>query len=673
MSRILSIGIGLLFSTFLLNAQGIVFSTHVPESKMGTEERIQIRYVIENAESMRNFELTESRDFKLIGVPASARNISMMNGEIKISISITAVFEPLRTGKLTFPSVIADVKGTRIQSNKQSIDVVKGSLARQRRRQRQQRSPFPQQQDPFAEIRKMQQQMMQQRRKMEEAYRDERRQQQPQQQRTVQPQRPQRKRSVITENNINDYLFIRVQTDKEKVVLGEQITVSYKLYADPRVSAVVGIPKLPDLNNFWSQEFENSIRPKPTREVYNGVEYQVITIRKTALFPTKTGKLVLDPAYAEGTAHIPVIKKVKARNPFSDFFKDDPFFGSMFDDNSFEDSYYEHSEMEEIPVKLKSKPVIITVAPTPEENKPEAFNGAVGNFSMESKISAAEISTDDIATLTLTIRGTGNIKLVDPPKLSLPSTVEVFDIIETDTITSKKNNKITGYKVIKYRFTPQATGELHIPAMELSYYNADAERYETKKTPEYSIQVKPGKAKKGNHILPMDIHDIAAEHTKLNREKVTELPEQIWYWASYLVPTAGLLFLLAFRRKEESERKDNVRYKNKRANKVALKRLERAEKHRQADEKVKFYEESSKAVWLYLSDKLNIPLANLSKEMAGTLLRKREISQDIIDELFLITDECEIALYAPESGDFKMNQIYSDSLKVLGTLEGKLG
>ena len=205
----------------------------------------------------------------------------------------------------------------------------------------------------------------------------------------------------------------------------------------------------------------------------------------------------------------------------------------------------------------------------------------------------------------------------------------------------------------------------------MAYYNADAERYEIKHTPEYTLTVKPGNSKKGGKILPMDIHDIAAENSKLRKTTSTTLPEQVWYWGAYLLPTLAFIGLLGYRRKEINEQKNVVRFKNKRANKVALKRLEQAEHHRKANEPTKFYEETSKAIWLYLSDKLNIPLATLSKEMAGTLLRKREVSQDIIDEVFLTTDECELALYAPDAGDFKMNQVYSDSLKIIGTLKRK--
>jgi len=391
--------------------------------------------------------------------------------------------------------------------------------------------------------------------------------------------------------------------------------------------------------------------------MYNGKEYTVYILEKSALFPTQTGELTIDPVEAKGVAILEKHSVVRRNLPYGNY-----------EDRIIKQPYEE-------PVERKSKPISITVKNFPVEEKPAEFRGAVGSFDIESSISAAEITTDDVATLTVYIRGSGNIKLMDSPKLLLPDSIlEIFDPIEFDTITSRAKNRITGYRKIQYRFSPKGTGLLKVPSITLAYYNADAERYELKKTSEYSIRVKPGKVqRKGDYILPMYIHDIASENMKLEKEQSTVLPEQMWYWGAYLLPTLGFIFLLGFSRKEEHERKDHVRFKNKRANKVALSRLNAAEKHRKSNEHIKFYEETSKAVWLYLSDKLNIPLATLSKEMAGTLLRNKEISQDLIDEVFLITDECELALYAPEAGDFKLNQIYSDSLRLISTLEDKLG
>ena len=612
---------------------------------------IPVRYEIKNAQKVENFRLANSADFKVVGQPSKGTNISVMNDGVSMSVVYTYSFQPKRTGRLNFPAATASVRGRNVRSNKVSIDVVNGSLAKKapptRQRGQSEGDPLL---DEFVRI---QQQMMQRHRQLMG---------QPAVPNNV-PRQPTPEEiatqggTLATKSNIDQNLFIRAVVDKNDVHIGEQITLGFKLYVRG-LTAKFGLRKMPEFNNFWKQEFD--LVSKPGREILDGKEYQVWTLKKFALFPTVVGKIEIGSAEGEGVATIRTVRRVKRNPPF----------GNMYDNENYVPMY----QHEEVPVKLKSDVVTIDVKDFPEEDKPLEFKGAVGSFTTESKISAAEITTDDVATLTLTIRGNGNIKLISPPKLLLSdSMVELFDPIEFDTITSRTNNKITGYKTVKYRFSPKGTGLLKVPPITLAYYNAEAERYEIRTTPEYTVRVKPGKEKEGQRILPMDIHDISAEHTKLLKNDNTLLPEQMLYWGAYLLPTLGFLFLLGYKRREEHERKDNVRFKNKRANKVALNRLEKAEEHRQGNERTKFYEETAKAVWLYLSDKLNIPLSTLSKEMAGTLLRKREISQDLIDELFLITDECEIALYAAEAGDFKMNQIYSDSLKIIGTLEDKLG
>ncbi len=638
-----------------LLAQEVIFTTEVPENKMGTEDVIHVQYIIQNVQRLDNLVLEPSNDFKVLGQPSQARNINMMNDRVSMSLIYTFSFKPRRTGRLNFPIAIATIRGRKIRSKQVGIDAVKGRLVKRRPQRRQQMTdPFAN--DPwFQEMQRMQDAMMAQQRQLFG--------QSPSGRSNGSPRRGQKPllnpNDQISEENIDDHLFIRAEVDKTDVHIGEQITVSYKLYS--RLKAHMSLKKLPESNNFWKEVLDIPAPPVPRREVLNGKEYNVLLLKKTALFPLKTGELTIDPVVMEGRATLRKAVPVKRRNPFG---------------RSIDEGYHMVNELQEINLDdKKSNTVTVNVKDFPVEDRPEHFTDAVGSFDIESKISATELTTDDVATLTVTIRGNGNIKLLEAPKLLLPdSIVELFEPIEFDTITSKAKDRVTGYKKITYRFSPKGTGELKVPPISLAYYNADAERYEVKSTSEYTVRVRPGKVrKKGGFILPMYIHDITSENMKLQKDTSTILPEQMWYWGAYLLPTFGFLFLLGFRRREEHEQKDKVRFKNKRANKVALNRLNKAENHRKANEHIKFYEETSKAVWLYLSDKLNIPLSTLSKEMAGTLLRKKEISQELVDELFLITDECELALYAPEAGDFKMNQVYSDSLRLIGTLEDKLG
>jgi hypothetical protein len=651
--------------------QEVVFKTEVQAKKMGTEDAVQVRYELQNVQSIDQFVLQGLSDFEIVGGPSRGQNISMVNGDVSMSISVTYAFKPKRAGTLNFPVAVASIGGKKFKSNQASIEVVNGSLV-PRQRQRVQ-DPFLDS-DPFAELIRQQQQMAQQRRAWLQQQRAAQQGSRPTQEGNQSDVRPDTK---VTRQNLNKNIFIKVSVDKTIAHVGEQITAYYKLYT--RIPMEVNLTKLPDLNNFWSQDFELPLYPKPEREILNGVEYQVFTIKKSALFPTQTGTLVLDPAEGEGIARLVKEVKVKRRNPLADIFEDDPFFNQGFgsllmDDPMFNEGFFNTYQYEDVPVKLKSTPVKIRVDSAIAANKPKSYAGAVGQYKLESKINAAELTTDDVATLTLTIRGSGNFKLLTPPTLNLGNNVEQYDPIEDDSITSKKNDKISGYKTIKYRFTPLASGKLKIPSIEFSYFNPETQTYEISSTPEYTLTVQPGKnpVASGKTKLPSDIHDIAFERTKLFENTNFLLPNTIGYWSAFLVPTFGFLFLIGYQRRREEEMGNAVAFKNKRANKVALKRLENAEKHLKASEQMKFFEETSKAVWLYISDKLNIPLASLSKEMAASLLQQKGVQQDLIDEMFLITDECELALYTPDSGNLKMNQTYSDSLNLIGKLEDKL-
>lgn len=652
MSRILALIVVLFSALNPAFGQEIIFSTRPPVNKMGVQDVIHVQYEIKNAQRVQDIDLQNSRDFKVLGPPSMSRNINMMNDRVSMSVTYTYSFQPKRTGRLNFPIAIATVKGRKIKSSVASIDVVKGSLARRQRGRPQASDPFAQ--DPFfQEMLRMEEEML----ARQEQLFNRRSQPSAAPQQSPQYQGRPKARGEVTKNNLKENVFIRAVVDKNEAHVGEQLVVKYKLYVRAGIEAQMGLPKVPELDNFWSHDFDIPRYPQPKREILNGKMFNVFLIKKTALFPTKTGALTIKSIKGEGEAIINTPIPVKRRSPFSGIVEN-----------------FITYRQEKISIKPPSNEIRVAVTEFPKEEKPENFSGAVGSFTLESKINAAEITTDDVAELTLTIRGNGNIKLIDKPKLLLPdSIIEMFDPVEFDTITSTAKDRITGFKQVKYRFSPKGTGVLKVPSISLAYYNAEAERYEIKQTPEYTIQVRPGKVKPGDQILPMYIHDIASENTKLTKEKSSVLPEQMWYWGAYLLPTLGFLFFLGLRRKEEHDQKDTVRFKNKRANKIALSRLNQAEQHRKANETVKFYEETSKAVWLYLSDKLNIPLSTLSKEMAGTLLRKKEVSQDVIDEVFLITEECELALYTPDGGDFKMNQIYSDSLRIIGTLEDQLG
>jgi hypothetical protein len=262
--------------------------------------------------------------------------------------------------------------------------------------------------------------------------------------------------------------------------------------------------------------------------------------------------------------------------------------------------------------------------------------------------------------------------MIGTPKINFPEELDAFDPKIEDTVTNT-NDVIAGYKTFTYSFTPRSTGTIVIPSTEFSYYDPIIKEYKTLSTPSYTLHVKQGKEDKSTaHRLPKDIHDINTSSKNIAKKYSSNLISNPIYWAGFGIPLLAYFSLVFFKRKEDQLQSNRVLFKNKRANKIALKRLITAETYLKQTAQSAFYEETSKAVWLYLSDKLNIPLANLSKEVASKKMLEKNVSSDLQIELFRITNECEMALYSPDSGTLKMHQTYSDAFKLIGKLENEL-
>ncbi|WP_276133876.1 BatD family protein [Polluticoccus soli] len=634
-------------------AQNVVFTTNASAERIGADDQLQISYTIQDAQNLQTINPQGlTKDFRILGGPYQSNNsqVSYANGQMQqtTSISITYVVQARHTGRLVIPGAVAkDADGHTYQSNNLAVQVVQGSLQPRRQQAMQAYDPFTD--DPFTA-------MMQQRQRQLQAMRQQQQQQQ---------QQPQ---AATKDVDLSKDLFIRVAVDKSKVHVGEQITASYKLYA--RLPMNVSISKLPSLNGFWTQDFDiPRNNPKPTEEIVNGKKYQVFLLKKSALFPQQTGTLELDPAEAEGVARI--VQQVKQRNPFADYF-DDPFgFGSMMmNDPFFNDDFFNSVAYRDVKVKLKSTPVKVTVTPLPEKDKPADYGGAVGNFTVSAKTDKTQLTTDDVLNFKMTITGSGNLKLIEAPKLNLPNGLSAFDPQIIDTVTGRSTT-ISGSKIITYAISANTPGDYEIPSVPFTYFNPQSGAYVTLNTQPVKVRVTQGKNKPSNRNTQLaDIHDI--DKKPLNNIGYDSKPLffTAGYWSMYAAPLFAFLGLLVWRRREDELSKDVVALKNRRANKVALKRLGTAQKLLQQNNAKQFYEEVSKAIWLYLSDKLNIPLSELSRERAQEALQARKIPLELQQDAERVIDQCETSLYAPNmSGSAQMSQTYQQAVDVISKLE----
>jgi hypothetical protein len=630
----------LLAACGVADAQNVVFSAAANANKIGVADQLQVTYTVQDLEGLQSIN-PNFKDFKVLAGPFQSQSSGMtvVNGRMmqSSSVSLTFVLQPRKTGNIVIPPATAkDASGRLYQSNTLPVQVVSGSLAvRQPRRQAPAPSPWD---DPFA---------------------------------AADPfagnngaarSAPQQRQPAPV--NIGKDIFIKVDVDKKAVHIGEQVTALYKLYA--RIPMQVSISKLPSLNGFWTQDFDLPRQQKPFEEIVDGKRYQVFVLKKSALFPQQSGNLVLDAAEAEGNARVVT---QTSTNPFDDPFFKQAFGGSlMMSDPFFSDPFAEMS-YENVPVHLKSIPVTIKVSELPADGKPQDFTGAVGSFTLSSKIDKASLSTDDVATLTLKVSGSGNLKLFDAPKLNLPNGLDQYEPNILDTITGRSTT-ISGEKIITYTVAPRKSGDYTIPPITLSWYDPKSGSYKSASSQPIKLHVTPGKgvltAVKGRGVTE-DIVDGPV----LNAARPLVLAPG--YWAMYSVPLLAFIGIFFYRRREDEQVAHADEYRTKKAGNVAQRRLAAAGTMLQKGHERGFYDELSKAIWLYLSDKLGIPISSLGKATAAQAMIQRGVPEPIRVQVEQVLNECELALYAPVGGGSQqMQQSFSEAASIINGLERTL-
>jgi len=632
-------------------AQEMVFSAQANAQKVGTKDQFQITYTLSNAPGASNFQAPSFSGFSIVGGPYQSNNssLSIVNGQTRqtSSVTLTYVLIPTKAGTLTIPPAKVEVNGRTMSSNPVTVQVINGSVAGSRNMPRNEPED-----DPFAAIRQYQQQMRQQMQQLQRS-------------RQQQAQQHTADMESLSEDNLARNIFIKVEVDKTNPYLGEQITASYKLYT--RLPMSVNLTQLPSLNGFWSQDFQIPNPPKAREEIVDGKRYQVFLLKKSALFPQQAGVLELDAAKAEGIVR--VLQQVKGRHPFAD----DPFASFFMDDPFFNDDAFSGYNYKDVKTKLSSQPVKITVKPLPVQGQPQSFTGGVGSFQVKAAIDKTNLSTDEAATLSFTVSGSGNLKLIGSPQVNFPAELGIYEPAVTDTITGR-NPAITGQKIFTYTISPQSPGEYTIPSIPFSYYDVESGQYKTLQSDPIKIQVTKGKnysdAISANQTLPGDIHDIIASPLSQSNNRFWVNSFSYWIW--YLLGAAALTGLLIWNRRKEHYAENQVLFRNKKANKVAWKRLSAARKLLAQQQHKAFYEEVSKAVWLYLSDKLNIPLSSLNKENISIELSALLVPASQINRVQQLILECEMALYSPAGGQQQRQQTLDEAAAIITALESVL-
>lgn len=450
-------------------------------------------------------------------------------------------------------------------------------------------------------------------------------------------------------------LFVNLGVNRKEVYVGEPIMVTVKIFTKVDLQGINEI-KYPDFNNFLRTDIETPPLTSLQQENVNGSVYGTGVIQQFLLYPQIAGEINIDPV------QLTVLVQQRASNP-------DPFFGDFF------------SSYQTVPREIASKPLTIKVKPLPGV-KPVDFSGVVGKLSMKASMSQDSVKVNDAINFKVTISGTGNLKIASNPVIKMPPDIEVYDPKVTEQLQNGSSGTI-GSKTFEYILIPRHYGEFKIPAITYSYFNTSTGKYETLTTDEYTFYAQrvagqsdaatifSGVSKEDVQYLGKDIRFIKSEPGKLIKPGKIISASNTFY-TIYGTAFAAFLLILFLRREHVRRNSDLSLVRNRKAGKVAVKRLHAASvclKNKQVD---KFYEEILKALWGYLSDKLNIPVAELSRSNASAALVLKGIDDEKISNLNNILDTCEFARFSPSASGTEAEKIYDGASQFIKSVENSI-
>lgn len=561
------------------------FEATVDKTTVGSDERFEVKFTYSGSDvnGLSDFQPPKFENFVVLSGPNQSTSMQWINGVMSGSRTYSYIVQARSMGKFTIQSASIKAGGETLKTNPITIEVVKG---------------------------------------------------------TTQPKRDSGGDSDIDMKEIAENCFILALVDKSTVFIGEQVTVTYKLYtrlniASPQVS------KIPNYQGFWAEEIDLGQNIQLVRENYNGKQYNTAVLKKAALFPSQTGELTVTPF--ELTIPIQIQKKRKSTGFFDDFFND-PFFNPV----------------QTIEFKAKSNSVKVKVNPLPSTNL-SSFKGAVGNFNITSEIDKQETKQNEPITLKIKINGSGNIKLLEISEPKFPTGFEKFDPKTSETIN--RSGVVNGTKTFEYLLVPRMEGKYEIPPIEFTYFNPAKKEYSTLSTKPYPITVKKGDGVQytsidaGNKVDWLD-RDIRYIKTNVNELKSVNVPlynSPVFYFMIGLPLTAFILFI--FWRRKEITLSENVSLaKRLYAEKVAKKRLKQAEKLLKAGKQSLHDLEIARAVNGYFTDKLNIGTAELSVDSVIEKLKERNISDELIKLFSEVMQQSDFIRYAPSAASIEGSQ-----------------
>lgn len=560
---------------FSVPAQDGTFTATANPNPVATAEQFQLTFTFSGSDvnSIRNFKPPGFSQFVVISGPNQTTSMQWINGSMLASLSYVYTLYARQSGKYSISPATIELKGKILSSNSLTIEVTQGKPRQQKQSDRQ------------------------------EAV------------------------------NVGDNLFVRTSVDKSRVRLGEQITVTFKLYTRLSVSGYE-LAKAPTFEGFWGEDFDMPKQPVIATENLNGKQYRVVVIKKSALFATQAGNLKIAPL--EVRCAVQVQSRRQSNDPFDTFFND-PFF----------------QQMQTASVTIKSNPLSITVDPIPA-NAPSGFSGAIGRFTFSAAVDKQRVKAGDPITMKLTVAGSGNITLVTLPKPQLPADIESYEPKISDDV-SREGGVIRGKKIAEYLLIPRNAGQRVIPPMQFAYYDLGRKEYVTLKSPQFDFTIDPGKdfsntagsiaAKENVRMLGEDIRFLKLSIGTLQR--VEETGASGWFWIGVIIPPLIFIGAWVYRKRMEHVYGDMPKLLFETAGREASKRLKKARRILEQGNAESYNAEILKAVAEYLEHKLRTSKADFSMERAIVQLTQHGVSNEIVKKLKTCVERAEFARYAP--------------------------
>ncbi len=593
----------LLFCTTYLYAQDVKFTASVSKNEVATGEQFQVDFSING--QIDEFTPPNFSGFQVLSGPNTSQSVSIINGRTTVSAAYSYILMGVKEGEFTIGSATTTYNGRKLSTNEIKIKVIKGRPV-QTNRQNLNATDDGVQQGNSADLSKS--------------------------------------------------LFIRAVVDKSNVYVGQQITLSYRLYTKIGIEQSQ-VDKLPDLNGFWNEDVKNLAQQQQQAqwhiETLNGVRYEAADIKQTILFPDHAGNLTIDP--------IEMTFLVRQQAPARDIM--DQFFGSF----------------KEVKYKVKSPPVVIHAKPTPDAGKPDSFTGAVGHFTMETTIDKNELKANEALNYKIKITGAGNIKLLKTLNTSFPADFEKYDPKVSDTITTNESG-VSGSRMYNYLLIPRHQGDYTIEPFKFSYFNPATNKYVTLTAQPFHIKVNKGLNENNVTAFSADKQDIKQlgkdiRYIKDDAGSLTNQSESFFgsffYYLLLLLGPAACYAAFVYRNKVRKDNSDIVAVKSRRAAKLAAKHLANAHAQLTARNSKEFFEAIFKGLYGYLSDKLNIPPADLDRENIASALKDKGLDDAPIKQLLDTLDLCEMARYAPVT-HISAQEVYDKAKGVIQDIENKI-